>query len=86
MFNIFILLILLFEFYTNANNILELKDILVKYNDCHNFYIKNVYPIQSKNGHVPFENYLEYWWDSNEANEILDVFLQKICLQMINKY
>jgi len=83
MFNLFIMIIILFSFYTNANNILQLKDILVKYNDCHNFYIKNVYPIQSKNSNVSFEDYLEYWWNGNENSEIL---LQRICKQMVFSY
>lgn len=83
MFNLFIIMMVLFTFYTNANNILELKDILVKYNDCHNFYIKNVYPIQSKNSNVSFEDYLEYWWDTRETSEIL---VQRICKQMVFSY
>ena len=82
MFNLFIMIIVLFEFYINANNILELKDILVKYNDCHDFYIQNVYSIQSKNSHVSFEDYLEYWWDTRETSEIL---VERICKQMFNK-
>ena len=82
-FSIFTVYIVLFGFYTNANNILKLNDILPKYKDCHNFYMKKVYPIQSKRKAVLFEEYLEYWWNTEESSENL---LKRICQEMFNKY
>lgn len=82
-FNIYVLFFVLFAFYTNANNILYLKDTLIYYSECNDYYIKKVYAIQSKNSHVSFEDYLEYWWDTQESPENL---LQRICKKIFNIY
>jgi hypothetical protein len=76
------LFISFFTFIVNAKKSLFLHDVLVKYQECTNYYIKNIQPLHSKHKNVTFEEYLEYWWDTEEtANSLLN----RICKKMMRK-
>jgi hypothetical protein len=59
-------------------NVLALKDI-----DCLNYYETNVVTRYKSLSDVPFYEYLEYWWNSEETD---DELLERVCNFIYEKY
>ena len=69
----------------NNNNIIKyinFDNIYNKNKECYYFYLIHVEPKQ-KGNFLPFQHYLEYWWDQEEnENELLE----KVCNYIYKKY
>jgi len=71
-------------FKVNAqNNYMNFTDIATYNTECKNHYDKYVLPYQERHDNVPFDEYLEYWWNLDESDQEL---VERVCTMLYNKF
>ncbi len=62
---------------------LNFTEIAIMDIDCMNHYNKYVLPYQERQDNIPFDEYLEYWWNLEEND--IDL-IERVCDMLYNKY
>ena len=71
------------NYQNKLTNKINFNDLALKDIDCLNYYETNVITRYKSFNDIPFNEYLEYWWNSEETD---DELLERVCNFIYQKY